>query len=32
VLDGHAPVATYVVVDRLASPGFLTEIEAEAVA
>lgn len=29
-LQGHAPAATYVVVAALASPSFLTEIEAEA--
>lgn len=32
MLGGHAPAATYVVVAGLASPAFLTEIEAEAVA
>lgn len=32
MLDGHAPASTYVVVAGLASPAFLTEIEAEAVA
>lgn len=32
MLEGHAPAATYVVVQALASPCFLTEIEAEAVA
>ncbi len=31
VLNGHLVVATYVVVAGLASPDFLTEIEAEAV-
>ena len=31
VLDGHLIVATYVIVAGLASPKFLTEIEAEAV-
>ena len=31
-LQGHAPAATYVVVAALASPLFLTEIEAEAAA
>jgi 2-iminobutanoate/2-iminopropanoate deaminase len=32
MLAGHAPASTYVVVAGLASPAFLTEIEAEAVA
>jgi 2-iminobutanoate/2-iminopropanoate deaminase len=32
VLNGHLIAATYVVVAGLASPQFLTEIEAEAVA
>lgn len=32
MLNGHAPASTYVVVTKLASPDFLTEIEAEAVA
>lgn len=32
MLDGHAPASTYVVVAGLASPAYLTEIEAEAVA
>ena len=32
MLDGHPPASTYVVVAALASPAFLTEIEAEAVA
>ena len=32
MLGGHAPASTYVLVAGLASPDFLTEIEAEAVA
>lgn len=31
MLAGHAPAATYVMVAALASPSYLTEIEAEAV-
>lgn len=30
MLQGHAPVSTYVIVAGLASPDFLTEIEVEA--
>jgi len=32
MLDGHAPAATYLVVDGLASPEMLFEVEGEAVA
>jgi len=32
MLEGHAPAATYVVISELATPDFLVEIEAEAIA
>lgn len=32
LLEGHAPVAIYVVISELASPELLVEIEAEAIA